>query len=60
MDINEIAKKKLKLEEDLRNLILTFEKETTCTIDDIEYNRVFTLGEDSRNCPSKVTTKVLL
>lgn len=59
MDINEVVRIKLKLEEDIRNLIVEFEKETKCTMEDIDYEKISPLGSGNHTI-LRVTTKILL
>lgn len=59
MDVNEVAKKSLKLKEDIHNLLITFQKETDCAVDSLSIDHIKNMDSE-KPIGYVVHTKVVL
>ena len=58
MDIQEIKKEKQKIEENLRKILIEFEKTTGVIVDNINFKRVSGVGKDSELLSLELSIKM--
>ena len=58
MDVQEIIKEKKKIEENLRKILIEFEKTTGVIVDNINFKRVDGVGKDSKLLSLELSIKM--
>ncbi len=58
MDVQEIIKEKIKIEENLRKILIEFEKTTGVIVDNINFKRVSGVGKDSELLSLELSIKM--